>query len=163
MPLPKRLLEDIIFRFRYLRLYFKNNRKVRTFLFYPQYPSKRSVLYKIFGLMDYNRTNNPVLKYDYVINWQHATFRKEIPFLEELDKKFIAVESRLGFPPKKRYQSIIGSHDANTVIVERQWDSLAAMEAKFDEAFGDPEYQALADEGTSIIESTQWEVYTPLP
>lgn len=87
----------------------------------------------------------------------------KFPVLEELDKKFIAVEARLGFPPKKRYQCISGSHDTNTVIVERQWDSLAAMEAKFEEAFEDPEYQSLADEVESIIESTQWELYMPLP
>jgi hypothetical protein len=87
----------------------------------------------------------------------------KFPDLDELDKKYIAIESRLGFPPKKRYQCIIGGHDLNTVIVERQWDSLAAMEEIFTKAFADPEYQALADEGISIIESTQWEVYTPLP
>ena len=87
MPFPKRLLEDIIFKIRYIKLYFKNSRKIRTFLFYPQYPSKRSVLYKITGLMDYNRTNNKRLKFDYVINWQDTTFRKRIPFLEELQKK----------------------------------------------------------------------------
>jgi hypothetical protein len=67
----------------------------------------------------------------------------KFPDLEELDKKFVAVETRLGFPPKKRYQCVIGGHDTNTVIVERQWDSMAAMEAKFDEAFADAEYQAL--------------------
>lgn len=109
MPLPKRLLEDIIFRFRYLRLYFKNNRKIKTFLFYPQYPSKRSVLYKIFGLMDYNRTNNPVLKYDYVINWQHATFRKEIPFLEELHKKQYVINLKCNDISKKYVDSVFKS------------------------------------------------------
>jgi len=87
MPLPKRLLEDTIFKIRYIRLYCKNNRKIRTFLFYPQYPSKRSVLYKIAGLMNYNRTNNSSLKFEYVINWQDTTFRKRIPFLEELQKR----------------------------------------------------------------------------
>ena len=87
----------------------------------------------------------------------------KFPELEELDKRFVEVEERLGFPPKKRYQCVIGGHDTNTVIVERQWDSLAAMEAKFEEAFADQEYQSLADEGNSIIESTQWEVYAPLP
>ena len=86
----------------------------------------------------------------------------KFPDLDELDKKFVAVETRLGFPPKKRYQCIIGGQDTNTVIVERQWDSLAEMEAKFEEAFEDPEYQSLADETNSIIESTQWELYTPL-
>jgi hypothetical protein len=83
--------------------------------------------------------------------------------LEETDKKYNAVESRLGFPPKKRYQCIIGGHDTNTLIVERHWDSLAAMETAYDNAFADPEYQALGEEVTSIIKSTQYEVYMPLP
>jgi len=87
MPFPKRLLEDIIFKIRYLTLFFKNGRKIKTFLFYPQYPSKRSVLHKILGVLNYNRTNNPKFKFDYVINWQDTTFRKEIPFLTELNKK----------------------------------------------------------------------------
>lgn len=83
--------------------------------------------------------------------------------LEVIDKRFNAVESRLGFPPKKRYRCIMGSHDTNTLIVERQWDSLAAMEATYEKAFADPEHQALGEEITSIITSTQWEVYMPLP
>lgn len=83
--------------------------------------------------------------------------------LEEIDKKYNAVEGRLGFPPKKRYQCIMGSHDTNTLIVERQWASLAAMEATYEKAFADPEHQALQEEITSIIKSTQWEVYMPLP
>ena len=83
--------------------------------------------------------------------------------LEVLDKKYDVVESRLGFPAKKRYQCIMGGHDTNTLIVERQWDSFAAMEATFEKAFADPEYQALGEEGISIIKSTQFEVYMPLP
>jgi hypothetical protein len=83
--------------------------------------------------------------------------------LEEIDKRYKAVESRLGFPPKKRYQCIMGSHDTNTLIVERQWNSLAAMEATYEKAFADPEHQALGKEITSIVKSTQWEVYMPLP
>jgi hypothetical protein len=84
--------------------------------------------------------------------------------LEEIDKRYNAAESRLGFPPnKKRYQCMMGSHDHNTLIIERQWDSLAAMEATWEKAFADPEIQSLNKETTSIIKSTQWEVYTPLP
>lgn len=82
--------------------------------------------------------------------------------LEQLDKQFVAAETRLGFPSKKRYQCVAGGHDANTVIVERHWDSLAAMEAKFEEALADLEYQSLSEEVQSIIESTWWELYTPL-
>ena len=83
--------------------------------------------------------------------------------LEEIDKKFNAVESRLGFPPKKRYQCMMGGCDTNTLIIERQWDSLAAMEAAFEKTLADPEWQALNEEMTSIIKSTQLEVYMPLP
>lgn len=83
--------------------------------------------------------------------------------LEEIDKRYNAAESRLGFPPKKRYQCLMGGHDTNTLIIERQWDSLAAMEAAYEKAFADPEHQALVEELTSIIKSTQWEVYMPLP
>ena len=83
--------------------------------------------------------------------------------LEEIDKRYNAVENRLGFPPKKRYQCMMGSHDMNTLIVERQWDSLAAMEATYEKAFTDPEHQALQKEITSIIKSVQMELYMPLP
>lgn len=109
MPLPKRLLEDIIFRFRYLRLLFKNKWEIRTFLFYPHYPSKRSVLYKVAGLMNYNRTNNPELKYDHVINWQHETFRKKIPFLEELHRKRHVINLSCNDISKKYVDSVFKS------------------------------------------------------
>ncbi len=83
--------------------------------------------------------------------------------LEAIDKKFDVVESRLGYPAKKRYQCIIGGHDTNTLIVERQWESFAAMEATYEKAFADPEHQALGEEMTSIVKRTQLEVYMPLP
>jgi hypothetical protein len=84
--------------------------------------------------------------------------------LEAIDKKYNVVEKRLGFPPtKKRYQCMLGSHDSNTLIIERQWESLAVMEATYEKAFADPELQALQKESASIIESNQVEVYAPLP
>ena len=58
---------------------------------------------------------------------------------------------------------MIGGHDSNTLIVERQWDSLATLEATYEKGFADPELQALLKEITSIVESSQLEVYTPLP
>ena len=83
--------------------------------------------------------------------------------LEEIDKRYDAVESRLGFPPKKRYRCVMGGYDWNTLIIERQWVSLAAMEATYEKAFADPEHQALSEEIISIVKSTQGEVYMPLP
>ena len=83
--------------------------------------------------------------------------------LEALDKKFDAVESRLGFPPKKRYRCYVGGHNTDTLIIERQWKSMAAMEAAYEKAFADPEDQALGAEAASIIKSNQYELYSPLP
>jgi hypothetical protein len=83
--------------------------------------------------------------------------------LEVIDKKYNAAEARLGFPPKKRYSLLTGGYATNTLIVERQWPSLAAMEATHEKAMADPEYQALGMEITSIVKSVHWELYMPLP
>ena len=83
--------------------------------------------------------------------------------LAEIDPRYNVVEGRLGFPAKKRYQCIMGGHDMNTLIVERQWDSLAAMEAVYEKALADPEFQALGVELAAIVTSARIEIYTPLP
>ena len=83
--------------------------------------------------------------------------------LEEIDKRYNEIESRMGFPIKKRYQCMIGEEDSNTLIIERQWDGLAVMESTYEKAFADPEYQALGKEVTSIVQSSKIEVFTPLP
>jgi len=83
--------------------------------------------------------------------------------LEEIDKRYNEVESRMGFPVKKRYQCVIGAEDSNTLIIERQWDSLAALESTYEKALADPEFQALGQEVNSIVQSSKIEVYTLLP
>ena len=83
--------------------------------------------------------------------------------LEAIDKKYNVVEARLGFPTKKRSQSLSGSLEMNTLIIERQWPSMAAMEATYEKAMADPEHQALQLEGNPIIKSNHWELYMPLP
>jgi hypothetical protein len=85
------------------------------------------------------------------------------PELEVIDKKYNTVESRLGFPAKKRFRCYVGGHTTNTLIIERQWESLASMETVYEKAFTDPEWQALGAETTSIIKSDQVELYVPLP
>ena len=83
--------------------------------------------------------------------------------LEEIEKRFAAVEGRYGFPPKERYQCVFGGNDTNTVIIERQWDSFAAMEAAYEKILADSEHKTLIAEVVEIIESQQIEIYTPLP
>jgi hypothetical protein len=83
--------------------------------------------------------------------------------LEEIDKRFNEIEGSVGFPAKKRYQCIIGQYDQNTLVIERQWGSLAELESTYEKVFALPEYQALGKQLESIVASSQNEVYTLLP
>ncbi len=83
--------------------------------------------------------------------------------LEALDKKYNLIESRCGFPAKRRYRCFMGSDNTNTLIIERQWESFAAMEAAYEKALADPEWQALGVEGVAITESDRHELYVPIP
>ncbi|MFX1443472.1 MAG: hypothetical protein ACFFHV_08675, partial [Promethearchaeota archaeon] len=58
--------------------------------------------------------------------------------LEAIDKKFTEIENQIGYPPKKRYRYLTGTHDTNTIVIEHQWESLAKMEKIMTKAFLDP-------------------------
>jgi hypothetical protein len=83
--------------------------------------------------------------------------------LEVLDKQYDVLESKLGFPPKRRMRAIFGSLPLETVIVEREWESMAALEASAMKRMMDPGYPALEAKGVGIIESLVWEIYMVLP
>lgn len=83
--------------------------------------------------------------------------------LDKIDQKWNAFESRLGFPPKKRYQSIATTYDSSTIIIEREWGSLAEMEAAYEKQLQDPEYDDLLKDTAGVITSSRMELYTPLP
>jgi hypothetical protein len=81
--------------------------------------------------------------------------------LEDIDKRYNAIEASLGFPPKKRLWCISGPHHANTIIIEREWESMAAMEAAVEKTFGHPELQAPSEDANTIVKNSRWELYTP--
>jgi hypothetical protein len=82
------------------------------------------------------------------------------PAMLALDGRFDAIEKRLGFPSPRRYRCFIGASDIDTRVVEREWESMAAMEATLEKAFvNNPEYQALQAELGSAVLSNQWELY----
>ncbi len=83
--------------------------------------------------------------------------------LEQIEKRYAEIEATVGFPPKKRMQCVIGGLDQNTLVIEREWECMAQMEATYEKAFAIPEYQALGKDLLSIVQSSQMEVYTPLP
>ncbi len=83
--------------------------------------------------------------------------------LEEIDKRFNEIEDKYGFPPKKRYRYFSGSLNLNTIVVERQWESMAKFEKIMTKAFLDPEFLKLGDELESIIETNSQELLIPHP
>ena len=83
--------------------------------------------------------------------------------LEKIDKKFNEIEDKIGFPPKKRYRYRTGNSDTNTIVIEREWESMAKLEKIMTKAFLDPEYQKLGDELDSIIETQNQELLIPHP
>jgi hypothetical protein len=80
--------------------------------------------------------------------------------LAEIDKRFDVVEERHGFPPTKRMSSLSGAHDMNTILIMREWESMAEMESAYTSLMSDPEQQVLVEEVGSIIESTRLELYS---
>ena len=51
---------------------------------------------------------------------------------QEQEKRFEALEKRTGgFGPKKHYRLFSGGDENGTIVWEREWESLAAMEATY--------------------------------
>lgn len=83
--------------------------------------------------------------------------------LAVIDKKYDQLESRFGFPPKKRWQALFGANDNNSLIIEREWESLTKLEAAYMALMADPAYQKLGGELQGIITSNRQEIYWELP
>lgn len=79
--------------------------------------------------------------------------------LEALCEEFDVVESRLGLPAKRYLRCYVGGHDNNTLVLEREWESLAALEEVYMKALEDPEWLALGAQLEAIAESSQVELY----
>jgi hypothetical protein len=86
MPLPKRMLEDTIFRIKWLLNYYRNGKTNKTILFYPQFPSKTTILHKIFTALHFNITNNPDKGHCLTIYWDDTTYRKPNSLIREMGK-----------------------------------------------------------------------------
>ena len=80
--------------------------------------------------------------------------------IDEMYAKWQEAESRYGYPPQKRYRALSGSDDRSTLIIEREWESFAAMEAAFAKAGEDPDIQALSAESGKVYKSMRFEFYS---
>ena len=76
-----------------------------------------------------------------------------------IEKRYEAVEARLGFPPSRRYRAFIGGNDTSTRVIERDWSSLEAYLVTIEKSLHDPEHQALGAEQVGIVLSNQVELY----
>jgi hypothetical protein len=87
MPFLKQVMEDACYRIRWFRNYYRNGKQIRTVLFYPQFPSKSTVLYKIFKGLHYNITNNPDKVRSLAIYWEDVTVRNGNEVINEISKR----------------------------------------------------------------------------
>ena len=89
----------------------------------------------------------------------HSGKRQE---LREVEFKFDAIEERLGgFPAKRRYWCYTGSNDLGTFVWEREWESMAEMEAAYVKLSADPETKPTQVEIASLVEFGPAELYVP--
>ena len=82
--------------------------------------------------------------------------------LHIIDAKYNEIEAKFGFPKKRRFQALACGHDGNTLVIEREWESMAVMEATYEKIFTDPNYQLLSPQLEGIILSSTLEIYTVL-
>ena len=83
--------------------------------------------------------------------------------LDALEQKYNQIESTAGFPPKTRYQLILSSKSINILVVEREWESFAAMEAAYEKLMVNPAWHALNAESNAVIKDGYTEILMPLP
>jgi hypothetical protein len=80
--------------------------------------------------------------------------------LEEWEKKWDALEERIGGCPKKRrYRPYVGGDGWSTYVWEREWESYAAMETAILRLFEEPEARALGAEMDSMVANMRREHY----
>jgi hypothetical protein len=79
-----------------------------------------------------------------------------------IEKKFDALEAKMeGAPQKRRYWAGYGGLVAGTMVWEREWDSMASIEAYFEKTFTDAEWVATTAEASKIYGPPHFELYMP--
>lgn len=73
----KRASENLLFSIRRRTNYRRNGNVNKTVLFYPEYPRRRGVLYKVFRSMGYNITNDPSYPHNIRVFWSTATVKEQ--------------------------------------------------------------------------------------
>ncbi len=72
------------YRSRFILLWIRNGFRARTILFYPEYPHKKTVLFKICRERGFHITTDPDHSFDLAIAWENTTWREEYPELDRI-------------------------------------------------------------------------------
>ena len=83
--------------------------------------------------------------------------------LEKVELKWADLEKRAGYPDvKKRYRAYSSADDLNTLVIEIEWESFAAMESANAKLAEDPALAEVAVATDSIVLSIRFEFFTVL-
>jgi hypothetical protein len=83
--------------------------------------------------------------------------------LDEIDKRYDQVEKKYAFPPKRRYRAYSASGDTDTIVIEKEWKSMAKYEETYLKIYADAEWQKLNKEVEKIIKHQHIEFYLVWP
>ncbi len=77
-----------------------------------------------------------------------------------LEKEFDALEAKMGnVPPKRRYYAAYGSLPSGTFVWEREWESMAALEAYQAKTMNDPEWATTLGKAEKIFADFHFELF----
>jgi len=78
----------------------------------------------------------------------------------ELERAFEAAEEKMGGVPKKRrYLLMYGGQAQGTMVWEREWESMAAIEAYGAKAETDPDFQAAFKRVAGVFANGRFELF----
>jgi hypothetical protein len=76
------------------------------------------------------------------------------------EKKWSAIETKLGgFEPKRHMSSMFTPDQQGTTIWERNWESLASMEAAYGHMGNDADAKALGAQSHTLVSFSRIEIY----
>ena len=80
-----------------------------------------------------------------------------------LEKEFAALEAKMvNVPEKRRYFAYFGALPLGTMVWERDWESLAALEVYSQQTGEGPEWAALFQKAGHVFADTHFEIYMPM-
>ncbi|MBN1667448.1 MAG: hypothetical protein JW862_10175 [Anaerolineales bacterium] len=93
----------------------------------------------------------------------HQIYPDKWSEVNALEAEFDQIEKPLGFTEKKLFKMLTGGDGVNTLVIERHWPSMAAMEAMYDKAMVDSGWQAMGKKMSTVIKDTRYELLLVLP